>query len=67
MKNQKLAKKIASRILKMNTPKAEEADRVALMFKGLTHETTPGGKNKQCLTYEIKEILDKYNHLDGKL
>lgn len=62
MNNSQLAKKIASRILKMNEPKAEEAHRVALMFGGCKQEYTRGGKNKQCLIEEIEQILNKYNH-----
>ena len=61
MNNEKLAGKIASRILKMNRldDEEEEAHRVALMFgKYPDKEYSRGGKNKACLVEEIKEILD---------
>ncbi len=62
MKNKKLAQKIASRILTMNSPNEKEAYRVALMFGKLGNETTKGGKNKSCLIEEIEEVLNKHNH-----
>lgn len=62
MNNKKLATKIASRILKMNNPNAQEAGRVALMFgKWPDKEFSKGGKNKACLIEEIEEILDEHN------
>jgi len=62
MNNQKLAKKIASKILKMYGPRSKEAHRVALMFgKYPDKEYTAGGKNKPYLVEEIEAVLQKYN------
>ena len=58
--NHKLAKKIASRILKMDPPRAQEGSRLAIMFRGKDGtETSPGGRNKVCLIGLIEEILNE--------
>jgi hypothetical protein len=62
MDNKQLAKKVVSKMLKMNEPNAQEAQRVALMFRGRDkHEYTRGGKGKECLLEEVEAILNRYN------
>ena len=60
MDNKKLAGKITQAILRMDSPGSRQGDRLAIMFRGKNgKETSPGGRNKECLISVIEEILDK--------
>lgn len=58
--NYKLAKKIVSRILKMDAPHAKKGFRLAIIFRGEDEtETSPGGRNELCLIGLIEKILNE--------